>query len=345
MSVQLTHHNFGTDYSKLQSNIFYDSNPNTATIAGGTVSISEGSAVTKYISGVNYYNIGSSFNVAVSDVDCVNCNSYPSTVLNVEAPLYALPTLNVSASGLTGWTNIWNNTNSSYSNLVWEIATPNIFTMSTSGIARAKINDWVSGSYLSSATNNILIDTYSTASTRLFEGFRDESWRCPLTGDFDAAGARSWNSSVAVTNSDALFINGGCERNTTDFTIYDPAGQNDYSTGMDPTVYLIREFNHNFGASSGFTLTIVGTYTSLEMKLAAPWDGLSTGGTEFVDCLSYFNSSQWNNGNPLGGTGCLTGGNHYTFGSNNIIYTNNCLYIKVGLSGSNRITALSVVFD
>jgi hypothetical protein len=352
-SISLTHHNNGTDYTKLQSNVLYDSNPNAAAITGGTVSISESSAVTKYISGIEFYSIGSEFSVSVSDIDFANCNSYPSIVLNVEAPLYALPTLNVSTTGLTGWTNIWNNTNSSYSNLVWEITTPNVFTMSISSVARARIIDWSASGYQTSAVNNILIDTYSTVSTRLFEGFRDESWRCAITADFDAPDSRGWDSSLPLGSGDACYINSGCERNTTDFTIYNPNPtlQQDLSSGMDSTVYLIREFKTSGVASSGFTIVISGSYTSLEYKLAGPYDGTPNSGTEFINMLAYYNASLFNNGDPLGGSGSLTGAGslpnswHHTFGPCNIINTSGSMYVMVGFSSSERIIQMEVIFD
>jgi hypothetical protein len=81
------------------------------------------------------------------------------------------------------------------------------------------------------------------------------------------------------------------------------------------------------------------------MKMAKSWDGTNNGGTVWIDMTSMYNASQWNNGNPLGGTGCWTGGSHYTFGTNNIINTGNTVYIKIGFTSGQRITSLSVVFD
>ncbi len=108
--------------------------------------------------------------------------------------------------------------------------------------------------------------------------------------------------------------------------------------------FLIREFIHDGTASSGFTLNITGSYTTLEMKMGKAWDGTMSGGTTWIDMTQAYNASNWNNGNPTSG-GSLTGGSHHTFGTNNMAYTNNTFYLRVGFTAGQRITALSVIFD
>jgi hypothetical protein len=61
-----------------------------------------------------------------------------------------------------------------------------------------------------------------------------------------------------------------------------------------------------------------------------------------MNALSNYNAPQFNYGNPLGGSGCLThlGANYVdiTFGSQNTIHTNNTIYLKIGFTAGQRIT-------
>jgi len=348
-SVEIVHHNAGTDYTKTQGPLFYDAEAFAAVLAGVTIAETPGFVVTRFISGVEYYDTGSDFTIDIADIDYTNSDSYiAADLIECNGVEYGLPTLTPGSVDLTGWAGAWDVNNMTYNNTVWEITAVNFFTATTTANVSSRTLDWINGAWVNSANASILIDTHTDVSTRLIERFYDEQWRCPVTGNFDLPGQRSWDSTIDVLATDAVFYNGGCERNVTDFTIYDPnaASQPDYSGAfMDPIVYLYREFMHDGAASSGFTLNIAGTYTSLEMKLAAAWDGTPGGGTVWVDMLAAYNAAQWNNGNPLAGTGSWTGAAHYTFGSNNIVNTGDTLYLRIGFSAGERITALSVTFD
>lgn len=351
-SIKITHHNAGTDYTKTQNDIFYDPNTNPATLAGGATTITStgGFVVTKFISGVEYFTTGSQFTLNVSDIDYINMDSYPNVVLDASGSEYGLSTLNLGTGSLTGWANFWDNVNSSYTNTAWTITAVNFFSLSTTANVSARVEDWIAGLYQNSADANVAIETHNTASTRLNEYFYDESWRCSSTGNFDLPNQKGWTSSNDLTASDACFYNGGVERNVTNFQIYNPSplSQPNY-TGQSATVYLWRQFDHDGTASSSARINITGTYTSLEMKMADAWTGLSDGGTVWVNCLSAYNGSLWNAGNPSGSTGSQTGsGAGYidvTFGVNNIQTTNNQLYLKIGFTTGQRVTILGVVFN
>lgn len=350
-SVAMVHHNVA-DYTKTQTSAFYDDEPAAASLTGVTITETGGSVVTRFISGVEYYFLGSDFSISIADIDDLNANTYPLTQVNIEGTEYGLPSLNLQGSDLTGWTNAWDDDNSTYNKTDWAITQTNLFSASTTGNIRARTQDWSAGGWVNSSNSNILIHTHNTTNTDTTEYFFYENYRCPTTGNFDLANQKSWTSSSDVGVGDAIFYNGGCERintlaNSGDFTLYNPnsGSQPNYSASQNATVYLIREFLHTGVASSGFTINLTGTYTSLEMKMAKAWDGTSTGGTVWVDMAAGYNAPQWNNGNPTGGTGSLTGGSHHTFGTNNIINTSDTIYIRIGFTGANRITQLNVVFD
>ena len=346
-SVDITHSN-GSEgtFSKTQNDVFFDIEPNTASLSG--VSISENVPVTKFISGVEYYTTGSTFNINVSDIDFLNGDSYPTTQVHIDAKEYAIGTVAISVPGssLTGWTNAWNNQNASYSNSGHTINVPNATVISTTAKITAHTIDWVDGSPVASSSSNILIETHNIASNDTTEYFYNESYRCPSNGNFNLPNAKSWTSSNDVLSSDAVFVNGGCERNVTDWTIYNPnSGSQPNYTSQDATVWLYREFIHDGSASSGFTLYINGTYASFEYKLGALWDGTASGGTVWIDGSQAYNASQWNNGSPTSGGGQIGASNHFTFGTNNIINTGDTLYIRISFTAGQRIDQLAVVFD
>jgi len=250
---------------------------------------------------------------------------------------------------LIAWSAQFDATNASYSANDWAITAVNFFTCDLNAQVSGTVQDWVAGASASSVGAAILVETHNTASTATTEYFYDESWRCPIAGNFDLPAQRTWTSNIDVGVGDVLFYNGGCERlgcNGGDYTVFSPNAltQPDYSGSQNATVWLYREFQHTGAASSGFTITVGGSYTSFEYKLAKAWDGTATGGTVFIDGSLGYNAAQWNNGSPLSGGGDL-GGNAMSFGTNNIANCSDTLYIRFSLTGADRITSLSVTFD
>lgn len=355
-TIEIIHHNAGTDYTYVQGPLFLDDESAVAAITGVTIAETGGSVVTTFLSGIEYYDTGSEFTIAIADIDNLNNDSYPATQVQVAGGEYGLPTLSLAGSDLTGWTNYWNDVDDTYSKTDWAINQANYFYVGTTANASGQVFDWVPGATANSPNASIAIETHNSSNTRLLEDFYDESWRCPSTANFDAAAARTWTSSNDVGAGDAIFYNGGCERigtlaNGGDMTVFAPnAGtQPDYSASQNATVYLWREFQHDGTSSSSMRINITGSYTSLEYKLADLWvDDDPSRGTVWVDALLPYNAGNWNEGNPTGGTGGQTGsGAGYidvSFGVNNISNTGDTVYLRIGLSGADRITALSVTF-
>lgn len=355
-SVELVHDNGSSGlFTKSHSNLFLDVESNVPTLTGVSITPTLGYIYTKFLSGIQYYTNPTRFTVSVADIDYLNDESYPSTQVQVGGYDYTLTDLNLAGSALTGWTTDWNSTNNSYEKADWTLLKdPERTVIVTSARIRARVNDWDWGSYAYSSSSGILVETHDDSSTRIIERFYDESWRCTsgsglLDDKWDSVDAKSagvWDSTVPVGVEDAIFINGGCERNVDDWGVYGPNAddQPDYTT-TSGTVYLWREFQHDGSASSGFTLNVTGSYDSLHYKLAEEWDGTPSGGTVWIDGESDYSASEWNNGNPTGGTGGKTGSAHFTFGTNNIINAGNTLYLRMGFVNDQRITALNIVFD
>lgn len=347
-SVGMVHTN-GSEgtFTYTQDDLFYDAESNAATLAGVTIVETAGQVVTRFLSGVEYYDLGSEFTLGIADIDNLNDQTYPLTQVEADGAEYGLPDLDLEGGDLTGWTNVWNQVNASYQNIAWAITQVDLTVRTTTGNVRARPMDWSAGGWANSPDAALLIETHDDTSTRLVERFYVEDWRCALAANFDAPAARGWTSNADLAAGDALFYDGGCGRNVDDWSPYNPnpGTQPDYGS-QDATVYLVREFQHDGSASSGFTLNITGSYASIEYKLGAAWDGTPTGGTVWIDGAQAYNASQWNNGNPTGGTGGNTAPGRYTFGTNNIVNTSDTLYVRIGFTAGQRITGpLSVVFD
>jgi hypothetical protein len=362
-SVRIVHNNPGA-VTFQQGPVFYDAqqtrDPLQDPFIGDSVTIAEtgGGVVTRFLSGVEYYDLGSQFTIDIGDIDWLNSDSWPANVIQCVAPAYGLPTLTIPQADprlvAGGWTTNWNTQNNSFQETAWAITALNYYYLGTTAAATATTLDtWRAGAAGSDSSPNdsIAVETHITGDTRLFEDFYDESWRCDLAGNFDLPAQRGWTSNVDLGAADACYWNGRAGRRAFDYTPYDPnaAGQPNYSASQNPTVYLVREFQHNGTASSNGRLNISGTYTSLELKLAKAWDGTATGGCVWVDMLSAYNFAQWNSGNPLGGTGCQTGSGagyiDWTVGNLNVLNTNDTVYIRVGFTGAQEITTFNMVFS
>lgn len=378
-TIQLLH-SYGLKSTNILK-LFYDydteeiPNQPEPTVAG--TDLTENTPVLKYLSGVRYYGTGSTFNLDVVGSDLFdNVYYYTGYVITYDdnnlgagwgitetGPNQGIIYNDASVAGVTDPPRHD------------EVMTVNNFLVTVPtgySFDDARIRTLARDPYADpwdtdlSPSYDYMIESHDTLSTRTTEYFYDESWRVHtgnhLAVNFDSPGARlafPWDSqaydvagpgvSNGVNHDDAIFRYGQCIRSTQNFKLKRPdsINQPDYSGAyMDATVYLVREFMHDGSASSGFTLVTPGTYTSLEMKLAAPWDGTPGGGTVWIDMTAVFNFAQWNNGNPLGGTGSSTGANHYTFGTNNIANTGDTVYIRVGFTAGQGITSTwQIIFD
>jgi len=352
-------------YSFTMTDVFFDTNINTPVI-NNTVSIAENVPAIRYISGVRYYDTGSSFTSAVFDIDDWNYNTQAvADCLHLSAPNFGLPDLSLvphnpaPSPGFSNRTNDHDDQNARYDINNWLISAANFFYLGNGGVATGTVRDpWnVAPGIASAPAMSIAVDTHHQTSTRLIERFYYEDWRVEVgqpIGYYDTADQHTlapWDSSTHLLAADACFFNGGCERNTTDFTPYSPdaAGQPDYSGSQNVTTTLVREFQHDGTASSGFTIVIPGNVSSFRYKLAKAWDGTGTGGTVWVSGTLAYSGATWNNGNPSSGGGLtFQSGNSYdcTFGTNNIINCNNSLYVELTFAGADRIAGtMSVVFS
>lgn len=195
--IVLTHDN-GSEgtFTKTQSNIFYDSNANAAAI-NGTVAISESTPVISQNSGIYFYDDNSQFQIVVSDIDYINQDTYPTDYqIRARGEEYNLPTITAIENGLTGWTGNYNDLNLSYTKSDWTITTNNFFTISTTANVRSNIKDYTVGSDINSSNAAVIIDTYVSGASRIYEDFDRETRR--LESDL----ATAWESTASLVTAD-----------------------------------------------------------------------------------------------------------------------------------------------
>ena len=224
-SISIVHNN-GVDgiFSYNSGNMFHDPNSTAATIANPT--IAENTPVVKWLSGIQYYNLGSTFDIGIPDIDNINAESYPQPFINVDCVEYGITNFNLNGGDLTAWTSAWNDINSSYSG-THAITAANYRFIGTDANIDGRWVDWVNGAWQPSPDAAICIDTYATESTALAEYFTDEARR---RTEFDLAGAynagAAWDSTQdmgAYDDNIGLLIQSGLIRTRhTDWNSYAP---------------------------------------------------------------------------------------------------------------------------
>jgi len=198
----------GVNYSYTQSDVFYDTRPNTPAIAG-PMAISEtlGSLQVKHLSGVEYYILNSDFTVDVSGMNWLNGNTQgyslsTSRNFRITGAEYGLTSYNLQAwsplvGNMVGWTNQWDLATCQFQWIAWPITLTNYRYRGANANGTVTVSD----GYYSTPTHNgtdksVLIDTVTSLPTNLGESFNDESQRL-IRGP---ASYSAWVSSTALSN-------------------------------------------------------------------------------------------------------------------------------------------------
>jgi hypothetical protein len=295
-SVEIIHHDGGDgDFTFTQNDVFYDDQSQTQ--AMGNVTIAENTPVIVYKSGVMAYDTGSTFSVAIDDFDYLNTESYPQPFARIVGTEYGLSTLNLSGGNLTGWTNAWNNTNSSYSNSLWAVSTSNYFIRTTTANVTAQTIDWGAWGESSdvSPDASIIVDTYNDNSTGVYEDFRGETNRLQSNLSTPWVSATSLASidggtGLQVGEGTYLFYPGNSAlspafpTSSGDYTDYAPNSvtQPDYSA-LSGTRYYYRGVWHSGTAHSNGLFNITGV-TEANITADAIIIEISLDGSAWFNC-------------------------------------------------------------
>ena len=307
-NIKLQHNNVST-YTFTQNNCFFDSQNNTMIISNLT--INENIPVIKYLSGVRYYDLGSTFTVNIADIDYSNDKSYPDIQLTLDGSDYGLPNLSKGRSDLVGWTSLWNNSNSSYNNSNWAITRTNWYSLDTNAMVHATPQDWSPGTTINSLGDGIAIDTYSNNSTRISEDFSHETTR--LMSNYSTV----WDSTQNILTYDGgnglQISNNRLVYPSINYNnIYNPnkSLQPDYSTASGNKTY-IRIFYNNTSTSSSGILRFGGTNISDFYSGSLQGDIVSGSSTKIILEISIDLGTTWYvinkpyiGGSLLNGSGC-----------------------------------------
>ena len=260
-------------YTYTQSDVFIDANPTTPSI-GGLTSIGEtvGQTVTRYLSGVVYYQTASRFTTGVTGIDQLMRNTArTSNNLSITPSGVGgrLPTLNqcpfgAGAANFAGWTNVNTVDGVTYSKTDWALTGSNYRLLANNLVATAQARDtWASGGSVASPAFPLVADTYGTSSTNTAEYFNDEARRQD-SGYNGGTTTGNWNSVTTLVPGEAMVCDGKlCVPNqapVVDWTTYNPAGGPDY-TALGGTVSYYRAFVDTSGLNrSSMTLNFAGSF-------------------------------------------------------------------------------------
>jgi hypothetical protein len=268
-------------YTYTQTDVFYDTNPNTPSVGTTTIAETNGNVVTKHLSGIEYYTSGSQFSVSVASINNLNRNTArTSNNLSITFANYGIGNLSQSPFGtgstnFSGWTNAFDNTNASYQKTNSAISSSNFRYRGTGANVSSQARDtWNNGSSSASSNSSLLIDTYGVTSTNLIERFDDENRR--QSSNFNTGSTSgNWNSTTSLVAGEALVLNGKLMipsvatlsdgSTNANFSTYSPTagGANPNYSSLTSASNYYRTIVDSTGSSrAGFSIVFSGNFIS-----------------------------------------------------------------------------------
>jgi len=335
--------------SPTSSNIYkcwYDPNSVTNVQIIGTPKITENTKVSKYLSGVDHYYYGSTFDVTCSSQHCF------WSAYRTDERIFRLQSMTAHTAENINYDHGDVNGVSSYP-VTGETATLKDHTItlnnysarnSNARITCLAYNAYDDGSALS-ASENRLVDTYRSGSngtsTDVYEYFDDEWYRLP-SGSYDTVPntvSGSWDSTSTLGANSGQIYGGRLYFPTIDFSGYLPAGNPDYSSGFSAVEYyrVLRDsgtphtnIQLELGNLSDSDVDPVGTGdVNVEIKLPTQ--------TGWLDLGTDYDSGTFAG---VDGDGCQTaqsGDDWYaTFGGNSTADSGYLIVIRVTIRNSSK---------
>lgn len=350
-------HSLGGSQNYTYSSFFVDTTSQTITPTAPT--FTEDTAVTRYLSGVPYYNTGSSFDVSVTNSVTLFDRGYVTNPLTLNLSQFnaasQTPTLtDAQPTGLGLSTPLAITDTIGTYNTSLSIGSGNFRDMDARGTATFR---GVFGSATSSdsTAGTFRIDTYGTTSTATQENFDDEDKRFRGDEDFTDTGITwadsLWDSTDNVTTMSGSLDNGLVVYNG---TLKYPTI--DHSTGFLPVGPDYSSQTGDFVFYRVFTST--GAFTSGSITFSGWSNALSiVQGANVEISLRYPNCSDYGNNNTsvwqdlsvdqtvYGGDGCLGAGSsgsvvNFSFGTTSSVSYGNRIIMKIVYKNSS-VTALT----
>jgi len=301
-SIQLKHNN-GTKgtFTHNDTDLFRDIENESASIDGNVDLTTGTTIVTKWISGVEYYTIGSEWKINVSDINNLNDRSFPNNEQMdlIENNLAVSDLNNIHSTDFIDWNKKYNVSGVSYLNSKWTINQLNLTIETTTAYATSRIFDWGQSDSKNSNNLSVLIDTRTDDSDRNSETFNGESQR--LKSDLSTP----WESGTTLQTQDGgnglQLYNGRLIYPQNNFSIYEPNSGDTTTnyTGETGDRYFYRLFVGDGSSSSNGLLKFGGTFNVTESDIDNDYVTIR---------ISVDSGSTWYNVNDPYADGFLTDG-------------------------------------
>jgi hypothetical protein len=269
-SVELTHHNTDQDYTKTQNNLFYDANTVSPSI--DNVEVGENAPIFKWLSGIKFYDTGSTFDVIVNGMDYMNNQIYDERMLIIDSADLDDDDHVFSSDQISAWHNLWNLTGIDHT---YTLDLPEGI-QTDSQVVTASLLDWLTPYATDSDTKEFLISTKEHSATSIYEDFNSEEYR--LTDGYSG-----WDSTASLIDNDGLQVYlGKLKYPQTDYTLYTPTNLN-YSVCSGTRTFIRRFWHNNVSHSNGilkFTNINFGESSLIENKIQIL---ISLDGTNWYD--------------------------------------------------------------
>jgi hypothetical protein len=241
-SFKVIHRNGVDTFTFERKDRFFDSNTGSSTAeVNGNVTLTENVPQLNFLSGVAYYNLGSSFTASVFDMDNLNEISYPvGNQLNLNFNQMNISNVSIIAggNGYIGWNSDWNvqdvnfirsysttgNSNIPGLNSINELNENNLSRLT------ASVNDWTTNVISKQSINyKFMFRNTSSVTDRNTEDFNNETRRLKVSNLLSGNTLlfNSQNDSLSNNNLELQQIYGRLVYPKLDFTNWGPNYNND----------------------------------------------------------------------------------------------------------------------
>lgn len=268
VKIEIIHNNLSDGTYSFTQDLFYDSENLLGSI--GSILVSQNTPQIKYLSGIAYYNLGSSFNLNISNISNHNSDSYPDNQLRISSPNLGIANKDYNGStDFIGFTTSFDDSNDSIADSVL-LSQTNYRYRGNQGKIQGRILDWIPENLIDSSLLSILIDTYGTTSSQYIRTFDDEYER------YESDYITLRNSSTQLGSSEALIFDGFLmapnkgyfkgESNTlnSNWVGYypNPMSQPNYTSLIALPVSYYTKITDNSIDKASLTLTFIGSFVS-----------------------------------------------------------------------------------
>lgn len=329
--IQVKHIIDNQEYSTAPFFIFYDENINNPNIENDILIVNQENF--KYLSGVKFYHQNSTVKYNFTVQNLFNNTYYDDVIFLISNELEndiisinEIPNISYPVPKYNDIVNITNKILTLKNNIVSDKLELNVLCKKPLGRNTVKKYTF----------NNFLINTYNQMSGDKVEYFQDEVYRLPKTFNFDSIVTKTinvWDSVDNLINGDAQVFNGSLIYPQTNYNIYTPMQNVDYSTFIGDQEYY-RQIILNRTTNNGILEFTGENFNNIDLYIKFPTQ------TGWLNLKKLFNLPDFtgsdNDGCAINIINALTKLTiNWTISTFSSYYSNNIYYIKVVLKNKN----------